>query len=88
MKRELSSILQETDKSKMKSVFENVRNLMKNDSKIAQAQCFPLYSILLAVNRTDINYFSLDIVENELDVLSTIPWHKVDIKVLHIQFQM
>ena len=88
MKRELSSILQETDKSKMKSVFENVRNLMKNDTKIAQVPCFTLYSILLAVNRTDINYFSLDIVENELDVLSTIPWHKVDIKVLHIQFQM
>ncbi len=45
------------------------------------AQCFPLYSILLALNRTTIDYFSLDIEGYELDVLRTIPWSKVDIKV-------
>lgn len=45
-------------------------------------QCFPLYSILLALNRTTVDYFSLDIEGYELKVLETIPWHKVDIKMI------
>ncbi len=44
-------------------------------------QCFPVYSILLAVNRTAVDYFSLDIEGHELLVLQTIPFSKVDIKV-------
>ena len=48
-------------------------------------QCFPLYSILLAVGRTRIDYFSLDVEGHELLVLNTIPFDKVDIKVSYIQ---
>jgi hypothetical protein len=44
-------------------------------------QCLPLYSILLALNRTSIDLFTLDIEGNELDVLRTVPFDKVDIKV-------
>jgi FkbM family methyltransferase len=44
-------------------------------------QCLPLYSILLASNRTTVDVFGLDIEGNELDVLKTIPFDKVDIKV-------
>lgn len=47
-----------------------------------KAQCFPLYSMLIAVGRTQVDYFSLDIEGSELQVLKTIPWHKVDIKVI------
>ena len=54
---------------------------INSTSEIVQVQCFPLYSILLAVNRTAVDFFSLDVEGSELDVLSTIPWHKVDIKV-------
>lgn len=50
-------------------------------SKMITVQCFPLYSILLAVNRTQIDFFSLDVEGFELQVLTTIPWHKVAIKV-------
>jgi Methyltransferase FkbM domain len=39
------------------------------------------FSILLALNRTSIDLFSLDIEGGELDVLRTIPWDRVDIKV-------
>ena len=45
-------------------------------------QCFPFYSIMLALGRTQIDFFSLDIEGGELDVLKTIPWKRVDIKVL------
>ena len=48
---------------------------------LVSVQCFPLYSILLAVNRTRVDFFSLDIEGHELHVLKTIPWHKIDIKV-------
>jgi hypothetical protein len=50
-------------------------------------QCFPLYSILLAVNRTNIDFFSLDVEGHEAKVLQTIPWHKVNIKVKARKFQ-
>lgn len=44
-------------------------------------QCFPVYSILLAVNQTRVDFFSLDVEGHELLVLKTIPLHKVDIRV-------
>ena len=50
------------------------------------AQCFPVYSLLLALNRTTVDYFSLDVEGSELQVLKTIPFDKVDIKVLTVEF--
>ena len=52
------------------------------DPDMIQVQCFPLYSVLLAVGRTKVDFFSLDVEGHELKVLKTIPWHKVDIKVI------
>jgi len=52
-----------------------------SDGKMITIQCFPFYSILLAVNRTTVDYFSLDIEGDELAVLKTIPMHKIDIRV-------
>lgn len=54
------------------------------DAQTVRVQCFPLYSVLLAANRTRLDYFSLDIEGHELKVLMTIPWRKVDIRVSHI----
>lgn len=47
-----------------------------------QVQCFPIYSILAALNQTRVDYFSLDIEGDELAVLKTIPWHNVHIQVI------
>lgn len=47
-------------------------------------QCFPFYSVLLAVGRTEIDFFSLDVEGHELKILETIPWHKVNIKVYYV----
>ena len=55
--------------------------------KVHKVQCFPLYSILVAVGRTSVDYFSLDVEGFELKVLQTIPWDKVDIKVLTVEWQ-
>ncbi|XP_018011479.1 protein Star-like [Hyalella azteca] len=48
-------------------------------------QCFPFYFFLLAANITAIDYFSLDIEGQELNVLKTIPWHRVDIKMISVE---
>lgn len=48
---------------------------------VLEVQCFPLYSYLLALNVTTVDYFSLDVEGAEFSVLKTIPWEKVDIKV-------
>ncbi|KAA0195003.1 hypothetical protein HAZT_HAZT007858, partial [Hyalella azteca] len=50
-------------------------------------QCFPFYSILLAANITTIDYFSLDVEGQEFNVLKTIPWHRVDIKVISVEYK-
>ena len=49
-------------------------------------QCFPLYSLLLAINTTKIDYLSLDIEGDELYILKTIPFEKVDIKMLNVEY--
>ena len=49
-------------------------------------QCFPLYSILLALNQTTIDYLSLDVEGEEKGVLGTIPWQKVQIETMSVEY--
>lgn len=53
----------------------------KQKSLTVNVQCFPLYTYLIALNVTVIDYFSLDVEGSELNVLKTIPFDKIDIKV-------
>ena len=46
-----------------------------------KVHCFPLYSILTAVNVSAVDYLSLDVDGSELDVLKTIPFDSILIKV-------
>ena len=41
----------------------------------------PLMSVMAALGRSRIDYFSLDVEGMELDVLKTIDWEKLNIKV-------
>lgn len=47
-------------------------------------KCFPLYTILLALNRTDIDLLSLGCQGQELEILQTIPWDIVTVNVISI----
>lgn len=53
----------------------------EKDYRAFEAQCFPLYSILSAINVKTVDYFSLDIEGAELSILKTIPWNDIVIKV-------
>ena len=55
---------------------------VKNDGNLINVQCFPLYSILLAVGTTEVDYFSVDVEGSESQVLMSVPWHRVNIKVV------
>jgi len=52
----------------------------KSDNRHFDIQCLPLTAILLALNRTEVDYFSLDIEGHELDVLRAIDYDQIDIK--------
>lgn len=54
-------------------------------SPMVNVQCFPLYTYLLALNVTVVDYFSLDVEGSELNVLKTIPFDKIDIKVSSVK---
>ena len=45
-------------------------------------QCFPVVSYMAALGVQTVDYFSLDIEGSEIQVLETIPFDKVNIKVI------
>jgi hypothetical protein len=50
-------------------------------------ECFPLFSILAAMNVSVVDYLSLDIQGPELKVLSAIPFDLLTIKVRYVNFK-
>ncbi len=56
-------------------------NAENNQKQMVNVTCLPLYSILMALDNPPIDYFSLDVEGFELDVLKTIPFDKVNVKV-------
>ena len=54
----------------------------QDEQVLVNVTCLPLYSILMALDNPTVDYFSLDVEGFELDILKTIPFDKVDIKVL------
>ena len=51
-----------------------------------QVPCFPLETMLLALNQTKVDYFSLDVEGFELEVLKTIPFDRLDIAVFSVEY--
>jgi hypothetical protein len=88
----LSSILETNDVQQTgnltgdKNHHKVSNNSKKNTEDIYKVQCFPLYSILLAVGRTHVDYFGLDVEGSEYKILKTIPWHKINVKVINFFF--
>ncbi|XP_045034690.1 uncharacterized protein LOC116933298 isoform X3 [Daphnia magna] len=94
-----NQVLYDATNTLLSSIIENKQRLSRNGEKnpnqgssnnetenVYKIQCFPLYSILVAIGRTEIDYFSLDVEGSEFKILKTIPWHKVDIKTLTVEW--
>ena len=50
-----------------------------------KVQCFPLYSLILAVGNPKIDFLSLNIEGSEVDVLRSLPWEEVDIEMVMVE---
>ena len=55
---------------------DNVETVRKR-ADVQTVPCFTLETMLLALNQTHVDYFSLDVEGFELEVLQTIPFDKV-----------
>ncbi|KAJ8967944.1 hypothetical protein NQ314_002560 [Rhamnusium bicolor] len=73
---------QETDGVKINSVHAN--SLDDPDWFNTRVKCFPFFSLLLAMNVTNIDYFSLETGGTELQVLETIPFEHVKIEIIGV----
>ncbi|XP_073978983.1 protein Star-like [Rhodnius prolixus] len=54
---------------------------------IYEVYCYPLYTYLLAMKRTNVDLIIIDINKNELGVLSVVPFDKVHIDVLVVRYR-
>ncbi|KAH8377945.1 hypothetical protein KR093_008052 [Drosophila rubida] len=50
----------------------------------SRVKCFPLYTIMLACERTEYDLLSLGVQGHELDILQTLPFDKIKIEVISI----
>ena len=81
------SLTTETMNVKYRQKF-NVGKVMTDNSPKKEGDtytdvtCFPLFGVLKAMNVSRVDYFSLDVEGNEMDVLRTIPFDEIDITVL------
>ena len=57
------------------------------ESDYFETQCFPLFSLLKALDNPKINLLVLDIEGAEFEVLKHVPWESVDIEVLLLELE-
>ncbi|XP_013412942.1 uncharacterized protein LOC106175463 [Lingula anatina] len=52
----------------------------------SRIQCFPIQSLLAAIDRTHVDYFSLDVEGAEIEILKSFPWEHVTVDVWTIEY--
>ena len=50
-------------------------------------QCFTLASVLLSIKQTHVDYFSLDVEGAEIEILHTIPWDRIYIDIISVEYR-
>jgi len=55
-------------------------------NKLNLVPCFPFESIMLALNQSHVDYFSLDVEGNELSILRTIPFSAIVIDMWSVEY--
>lgn len=71
----------------------NLGRILNNDEKVKSGDtvfnvtCLPFFAVIQSMSITEIDYFSLDVEGFELDILKTIPFDKINIKVLTVEFR-
>ena len=63
-----------------------LKQLPHYKTKDITVQCFTFSSMLLALGQFEVDYFSLDVNGPELDILETIPFNKLRIRVISVKY--
>ena len=58
----------------------------ETEKNLIMVQCFPLYTYLLALNMTHIDYLSIDVEGAEIEVLKNLPFQRLSIQVSLVFF--
>ena len=61
-------------------------SIQNKRGKLRKIPCFPIKSLLLALNQKVVHFFSLDVEGFELDILKTVPWAEIDIQTLAVEY--
>ena len=69
-------------------VYGGIADVKKKNKYAVLVQCFPLVSLMAAVGKREIDYFFLDVEGAEIDILKTIPFDEMYIKVMTIEYRM
>ena len=72
----------ETKNTLLKHALRKEDSCMDDISEFTKFQCFPLFSVLLALDSPTVTLLSLDIEGAEFEVFRSLPWDKVDIEVI------
>ena len=65
---------------------DTMKGMISSEGNL-EVPCYPLYSLLLALNISKVDFFSLDVEGFEYQVLQSIPFDKVDISVLAVELK-
>lgn len=71
---------------KHKNRINNEAQMTQNSAQVAYIPCFSLDTILLALNVTKVDYFSLDVEGGEWSVIQGLPLDKLDITTFTIEW--
>ena len=72
----------ETKSDLLKRALGKVDSCSSETSELTKFQCFPLFSVLQALDNPTVTLLSLDIEGAEFEVFKSLPWDKVDIEVI------
>ncbi|CAG0893397.1 unnamed protein product, partial [Darwinula stevensoni] len=70
------------------SIERNGKGPMKNGTTIYSAlvKCYPLHMLLDALDIRTVHFFSLDVEGLELQVLKTLPFHRINFQVIQVKY--
>ncbi|KAK8384258.1 hypothetical protein O3P69_009189 [Scylla paramamosain] len=63
-----------------------IGRIVANSAFGVTVEAFPLYAILQALNVTVIDFLSLDVEGFELKVLKTVPWDKIKVRLMTVEW--
>ncbi|CAG0920598.1 unnamed protein product [Notodromas monacha] len=56
-----------------------------NHENIIEVFCLPLADLILSLNRTRVDFLSLDTEGADADIVQNFPWHRVDVRVIMVE---